>query len=241
VLKESAEARPGHFRQKHLNRAPTVRAGDGGVDRMARACACARRQERLISQPDQDRAAAELVRAVARGDEQAFAALYDQYGRILFGLLARILRSRPEAEDALQEVFLQVWQQAASFDEARGRAFTWLVTLARSRAIDRLRAADARDRAARRSSDESAWAAAETTTEAADDAALRSERGEIVRRALAELPEEQRRNLLLAYLDGMSQSEIAERTGQPLGTVKTRMRAGLKKLGELLRNRKGEV
>lgn len=192
----------------------------------------------MISPPEQDKAAAELVRAVARGDEQAFATLYDQYGHILFGFLVRILRSRPEAEDTLQEVLIQVWQQAASFDETRGRAFTWLVTLARSRALDRLRASDSRERAARRSVESSSPA---ESAEGADDAALRSERGLVVRRALAELPEEQRRNLLFAYLDGMSQTEIAERTGQPLGTVKTRMRAGLKKLSEMLHNRKGEL
>lgn len=193
----------------------------------------------MILNPDQDKAAAELVRAVARGDEQAFAALYDLYGHILFGFLVRILRSRPEAEDTLQEMFLQVWQQAASFDETRGRAFTWLATLARSRALDRLRAADSRERAALRSAEASEQTV--SAAESADEGALKSERGEVVRRALASLPEEQRRNLLLAYLDGMSQSEIAERTGQPLGTVKTRMRAGLKKLNELLRSGKDEL
>lgn len=193
----------------------------------------------LTTQPGQDTAAAELVRAVARGDEPAFAALYDQYSHILFGLLLRILRSRAEAEDVLQEVFLQVWRQAASFDEERGRAFTWLVTLARSRALDRLRAVDARDRAADRSAQQAPPAI--SAVESADEGAIRSEREKIVRSALATLPEEQRNNLLLAYLGGMSQTEIAEQTGQPLGTVKTRMRAGLKKLSELLRNRAGEM
>jgi RNA polymerase sigma-70 factor, ECF subfamily len=184
-------------------------------------------------------AAAELVRAVARGDDVAFAALYDQYSHILFGLLLRILRSRAEAEDVLQEVFLQVWRQAASFDEERGRAFTWLVTMARSRALDRLRAVDARERAAERSAKEAP--AAISVGESAEEAAQRTEREGVVRRALAALPEEQRNNLLLAYLSGMSQTEIAEQTGQPLGTVKTRMRSGLKKLSELLRNSVGEL
>ena len=180
---------------------------------------------------------ASLLDAVARGDERAFAEVYDRYASILFGLLLRILHSRAEAEDVLQEVFLQVWQQARAFDAARGRPFTWLVTLARSRAIDRLRAVESRDRAALRSAEEGAAAA--ETTETADDAAARSEQGEIVRRALAELPAEQRQALLLAYLGGMSQSEIAAAEGLPLGTVKTRTRAGLKKLSELLRNRLG--
>ena len=177
-----------------------------------------------MSLPNQqtDAEDAELLRAVARGDESAFARVYDRYGPILLGLLLRILRSRAEAEDVLQEVFLQVWQQARSFDESRGRAFTWLVTLARSRAIDRLRAVDSRERAALRSAEDGPPAA--QTRPLADDDAIRAERAEAVRGALGELPEEQRQVLVLAYLEGMSQSEIAAAKNQPLGTVKTRTR-----------------
>ena len=191
-----------------------------------------------LARPQSDAEEAALIRGVAGGDERAFASLYDRYGPILFGLLLRILHSRPEAEDVLQEVFLQVWQQAHSFDAARGRAITWLVTLARSRAIDRLRALDSRERAARRSAEDAPPQA--NGEEGADDAALRSECAGVVRDALAELPEEQRQVLLLAYLEGMSQSEIAAAKGQPLGTVKTRTRAGLRRLSELLRARLGE-
>ncbi len=182
--------------------------------------------------PEQDAAEAELVRAVARGDEQAFASLYDRYSHILLGLLLRILHSRSEAEDVLQEVFLQAWQKASDFDAERGRAFTWLVTLARSRAIDRLRSVESRDRTATR-------AAQETIEQVihSDEEAIKSEEGQIVRGALAEIPEEQRRTLLLAYFEGLSQSEIAARLGEPLGTVKTRTRNGLMKLRDLLRNR----
>jgi RNA polymerase sigma-70 factor, ECF subfamily len=179
-----------------------------------------------------------MLRAVARGDESAFAKIYDRYSPILLGLLLRIVRNRPEAEDVLQEVFLQVWQQARSFDPARGRAFTWLVTLARSRAIDRLRSVDSRERAAQRSAEESP-PAAEAQTWAEDDA-IRAERAEAVRGALAELPEEQRQVLVLAYLEGMTQSEIAAAKNQPLGTVKTRTRTGLKRLSEALRSRLGQ-
>jgi len=181
---------------------------------------------------------AELLRAVARGDEAAFARVYDRYSPILLGLLLRILRSRAEAEDVLQEVCLQVWQQARLFDPTRGRPFTWLVTLARSRAIDRLRAVDSRERAAQRSAEEAPPTAA--TQDWADEEAIRAERAEAVRDALDELPEEQRQVLLLAYLEGMSQSEIAAAKNQPLGTVKTRTRAGLKKLSEALRARLGQ-
>jgi len=194
-----------------------------------------------LSLPNQqtDEFDAELLRAVARGDESAFARVYDRYSPILLGLLLRILRSRAEAEDVLQDVFLQVWQQARSFDQTRGRAFTWLVTLARSRAIDRLRAVDSRERTAQRSAEDAPPAAAESLGWA-DEEAIRAERAEAVRAALAELPEEQRQVLVLAYLDGMSQSEIAAAKNQPLGTVKTRTRTGLKRLSEALRSRLGQ-
>lgn len=179
-----------------------------------------------------------MLRALARGDESAFARIYDRYSPILLGLLLRILRSRAEAEDVLQEVFLQVWQRAHSFDSERGRAFTWLVTLARSRAIDRLRSVGSRERAAQRSAEEAPPES--EPAEWADNAAIRAERAEAVREALAQLPEEQRQVLLLAYLEGMSQSEIAAAKNQPLGTVKTRTRSALRKLGDSLRTRLGQ-
>jgi RNA polymerase sigma-70 factor (ECF subfamily) len=173
----------------------------------------------------------ELLQAIKDGDEQALASLYDRYRLILFGLILRILHSRSEAEDVLQEVFLQVWQRASSFEESRGRPFTWLVTLARSRAIDRLRSLGSRDRTANEAGREAEVTGA--TRDAVDDA-IRSEQGETVRRALAALPDEQRSTLVLAYFEGLTQTEIAERQGAPLGTVKTRMRSGMIKLRELL-------
>ena len=174
----------------------------------------------------------ELLKAVARADEQALAHLYDRYRAVLFGLLVRILNSREEAEDVLQEVFLQVWKRAADFDERRGRPFTWLVTLTRSRAIDRLRALASRDRVALAGARDEA----ELISDAASDA-FRSEQRGLVTSALAQLPDEQKRALTLAYFDGLTQSEIAEHLGAPLGTVKTRMRAGMIKLRELLANK----
>jgi len=172
-----------------------------------------------------------LVRKYAFGvpDESALAAVYDRYRLILFGLVLRILHDREESEDVLQEVFLQVWRRAGTFDEARGRAFAWLATIARSRALDRLRAAGSRARLA----DEAALEQADEVSDAALDA-LNSETRAIVKNALAELTDEQRKVLLLAYFEGLTQTEIAERLGDPLGTVKTRMRSGLIKLRELL-------
>lgn len=179
--------------------------------------------------PQEQGSDVELLHAVARGDEGALARLYDQYRVILFGLLVRILNSREEAEDVLQEVFLQVWKRAKDFDQLRGRPFTWLVTLARSRAIDRIRQLGARQRLA----DSAAQNASGEASDAVTDT-LHSEQREIVARALAALPEEQRHTLNLAYFEGLTQSEIAQKLGTPLGTVKTRMRSGMIKLREVL-------
>jgi RNA polymerase sigma-70 factor (ECF subfamily) len=172
----------------------------------------------------------ELLQAVAAQDEAALGHLYDRYRVILFGVLVRILNNREEAEDVLQEVFLQVWRRAADFDPNRGRPFTWLVTLARSRGIDRLRSLASRERVAAMSGTDEA---AGDVSDAATDA-IRSEQRGVVNDALSQLPEEQKRLLMLAYFDGLTQSEIAERLGAPLGTVKTRMRSGMMKLRELL-------
>jgi RNA polymerase sigma-70 factor (ECF subfamily) len=171
----------------------------------------------------------ELLKAVAAKDEAALGQLYDRYRLILFGVLMRILNNREEAEDVLQEVFLQVWRRAADFDENRGRPFTWLVTLARSRGIDRLRSLASRERVAMAGANE----ASEEVSDAATDA-IRSEQRGVVNDALSQLPEEQKRPLMLAYFDGLTQSEIAGQLGAPLGTVKTRMRSGMMKLRELL-------
>lgn len=170
----------------------------------------------------------ELLHAIAARDDEALASLYDRYRLILFGLLLRILNSREDAEDVLQEVFLQIWRRAKDFDEGRGQAFTWMITLARSRAIDRLRVLAARHRLAASASHET-----EEVSDAAADA-VGSEQREIVAGALAQIPDEQRRTLMLAYFEGLTQSEIAARLDAPLGTVKTRMRSGMIRLRELL-------
>jgi RNA polymerase sigma-70 factor (ECF subfamily) len=172
---------------------------------------------------------AELLRQIAGGDEAALASLYDRYKTILFSLIFRILHSQSEAEDILQDVFIQVWNKASDFDETRGRPFTWLVTLSRSRSIDRLRQLNSRERTAT----EATRDAPEEWTDAEADA-IKSEQSTVVRSALAELPEDQRRTLLLAYFEGLTQTEIAARLNAPLGTVKTRMRSGMIKLRELL-------
>ena len=176
------------------------------------------------------RAAAALLPAVAGGDLAAFEALYDRHSGLLFGLLLRILGNPEDAQEVLQETFVKVWSSAKMFDAVRGSEVSWLVSIARSRAIDRLRSrrirSDRENDAGREAEHHGSYVAAAS---GADDA-IRSEAQVAVRGALAELPESQRVALELAYFEGMSQSEIAEQLGEPLGTIKTRMQLGMKKL-----------
>ena len=170
-----------------------------------------------------------LVALVARGDEPALAELYDRVGRVAFGLAFRVLRDERHAEDAVQEAFLTVWRTAGSFRAERAKASTWILTLVHRRAVDLVRREERRR--AEPLADEPVVAGdAETTEEAAW---LRFER-ERVQSALRQLPDVQREAIELAYYGGFSQSELAERLGVPLGTIKSRMFAGLARLRELL-------
>lgn len=176
-----------------------------------------------------------LLPAVARGDIASFEALFDRYSGTLYALLLRILGNPEDAQEVLQETFVKVWTNAKMFDAVRGSEAAWLISIARSRGIDKLRSrrirVDRENDAGREISIHSSFV--EKTT-GADDA-IRSEERTAVRGALAELPEAQRVALELAYFEGLSQSEIAERLGEPLGTVKTRMQLGMKKLRDRLR------
>ena len=170
-----------------------------------------------------------LVALVARGDEDALAELYDRVSRIAYGLALRVLRDERHAEDAVQEAFLQVWRSAASFRADRAKASTWILTLVHRRAVDLVRREERRQTDPIQ--DDSAVGVAPEGTEEA--AWLRFER-ERVQAALRQLPDVQREALELAYYGGFSQSELAERLGVPLGTIKSRMFAGLARLRELL-------
>ena len=171
-----------------------------------------------------------LVALVARGDEDALAELYDRIGRIAYGLALRVLRDDRLAEDAVQDGFLALWRTAAAFRPERAKASTWVLTLVHRRAVDLVR------REERRRAEplaEEAAAVAEAAERTEEAAWLRFER-ERVQAALRQLPDTQREALELAYYGGFSQSELAERLGVPLGTIKSRMFAGLARLRELL-------
>ena len=172
-----------------------------------------------------------LLRAVAARDKDALRQLYARHSAVLFALALRVLSDRAEAEDVLQEAFVQVWKTAGSFDDGRGKPIGWLIMLTRSRAIDRLRSRKTRARVAESLAGEPSQAADSTTP--ADDAAA-SERQQTVRDALKSLPQEQRVPIELAYFGGLTQFEIAQQLSQPLGTVKTRMRNGMMRLREQL-------
>ena len=173
-----------------------------------------------------------LARIEAR-DADALARLYDRHAARLLGLAERILGGGGEAEEVVQEVFLYVWRAAASFDPARGSALAWLLVATRSRAIDRLRARrPASSRGELRRLNDVPESAVPGDVEL-DSAAREWE--SLCLAAIGELPPEQRRVLELAYFEGLTHTEIAEKTATPLGTVKTRVRLGLMKLRERIR------
>ena len=177
--------------------------------------------------PDDKMADHAALARIARGDQEALAELYDRYARLVFSLALRILQNRADAEDVVQEVFAQIWAQAGRYDARRGAVAAWMLTMTRSRAIDRLRSKTARP---------------ETTAPAGQfedlaDAAppqdlqlLSIEQTNRLRAALNGLPDSQRVALELAYYEGLTHAEIAERLKEPLGTVKTRIRQAVLRL-----------
>jgi len=176
----------------------------------------------------------ELIRAMAGGDRDAFARFYDRYASLVYPLIVRIVRDRSDAADVLQDVFWEAWQNAATYDVARGSPEAWIVMRARARAIDRVRSVRRRSETFAMPLEEGAVAMGADPVE---DPAERAEARSAVLGALAELSAPQREVLELAYYGGLTQSEIAERIKQPLGTVKTRIRTGLERLRVLVKRR----
>jgi len=172
-----------------------------------------------------------LIQKIADGDQTALATFYDSTNRLVYGLIMRVLGDASAAEEVLLDVYTQVWRQATSYDAQRGTPLAWLTTIARSRAIDRLRAGW---------QDQQRKEPLETLGEAPTSAAnpeemtVASERQRLIRSALETLSPEQREVIELAYYSGLSHSEIASKLNQPLGTVKTRTRLGMMKLREAL-------
>jgi RNA polymerase sigma factor (sigma-70 family) len=168
-----------------------------------------------------------LIAVLARGDDGALAELYDRFGAVAYGLALRIVRDTALAEDVVQEAFLTIWRSAARFVAERGKARTWILTLVHRRAVDLVRREQFRRAEPLQDESERGGRTAE------DEAWLRLERAR-VQEALKRLSDQQREAIELAYYGGYSQSELAERLGQPIGTIKSRMFSGLARLRELL-------
>ncbi|MGA7236517.1 MAG: sigma-70 family RNA polymerase sigma factor [Bryobacteraceae bacterium] len=171
---------------------------------------------------------AEIVVRLQRRDPQALAELYDRYGRLVYSLIVRVVRDGALAEDLVQETFLRVWNRAQGFDAQRGALGPWLLAVARNRAIDYLRSASGRERNALEL-EEVDHPSLYTNMERD---ILASDKARVIRAALDKLAPNQREVIELAYFEGLTQTEMAERMGQPLGTVKTWVRTALKNLRE---------
>ena len=183
---------------------------------------------------------AQLLRRMAEGDEQALGAFYDRWQPLVHGVVLRILRQRDDVADVVEEAFWQAWRQAGRYETGRGSVQTWLLTIARSRALDKVRALKRlrEEPIEGENGDLVVQLAADGDPSMSAEAA---ERRTFVIAALAELPAEQREALELGYFAGLSQTEIAERTGQPLGTIKTRMRLAMQKLRGRLQDLREEA
>jgi RNA polymerase sigma factor (sigma-70 family) len=169
-----------------------------------------------------------LVALVARGEEDGLAELYDRLGGVAYGLALRVLRDRALAEDAVQDAFLSVWRSAARFVPERARARTWILTLVHRRAVDLVRREDLRRT-------ETLDGIEQASDEVVEDTAWLTYERQRVQEAVRALPDQQRELIELAYYGGFTQSQLADRLGVPIGTVKSRMFTGLARLGELLR------
>jgi RNA polymerase sigma-70 factor, ECF subfamily len=173
----------------------------------------------------------ELLRRIAAGDRLSFAEFYDRHATLMFSIACKILHDAGEAEDVLQETFLQIWQKAGSFDPQLGKAVSWVAILVRNKAIDRIRALQRRSRLAEAAGVEQAVQEAGDT---ANEAIHGREKATLIQSAIGALPAEQRQAIEMAFFSGLTQNEISEKLREPLGTIKARIRRGLLKLRDQL-------
>jgi len=174
-----------------------------------------------------------LIAQIAKGERSAFAALYDRYSTPLYSLALKMLANEAEAQDLLQEVFLSVWNKAATFRAERGSAFSWVVAQLRNRAIDKIRSRRRHGELIEANAPD--LEPADSGTLSSADQCEISERARVVRSALKEISDDQRQVLRLAYFEGLTQAEIAEQLEEPLGTIKARAQRGMARLRSILR------
>jgi RNA polymerase sigma-70 factor, ECF subfamily len=185
----------------------------------------------VLTATDSSAADVEAVERMARGDHDAVGDLYDRHGRSVYSLALRVLRDQSDAEEVVQEVFSQAWRQAQRYDRRRGSVIAWLLTVARSRAIDRLRGRKARPEPA---GDETLLGDLPATDQPPDEQAVWAGQAARIRGALEGISALQRVAIELAFFEGLTHAEISERLELPLGTVKTRIRQGLLTLRDRL-------
>jgi RNA polymerase sigma-70 factor (ECF subfamily) len=186
----------------------------------------------VIDWAEDERSWCVLVSRIAEGNEDALTDFYDSTNRMVYGLALRILGDSASAEEVTLEVYLQVWRTAETFDPSRGKASSWLVSMTRSRAIDALRSRHARGANLEQSLDETSGS--KDLRNGPEQLSIQTSQANFIQKFLAELPDDQRQAIELAYFAGLTHTEIATRSGLPLGTVKTRIRLGMVRLRELL-------
>jgi len=177
-----------------------------------------------------------LMGKIMTRDSIALSALYDRYARLIYSLIRSVIKNHEEAEDLLQEVFVQLWERASTYDATKGSVYTWIVTLARNRAIDQVRSKSfqQQNKISREVGPDMLYSPMESSP---FDLVVAEERSREMRDALSQIPPEQSQVIHIAYFGGCSQSERAAQLNIPLGTVKTRMRQGMKKLHQLMTDR----
>lgn len=177
----------------------------------------------------------ELLRRISEGDRAAFAEFYDLYSSLLFSVAVKILHDQKEAEDVIQDVFIQIWDKAKAFDSRLGKPSSWAMTFVRNKAIDRIRASQRRTRLVENATAE--MAPDQLALPTANESVCGREKAEFIRTAVTGLPTEQRQAIEMAFFSGLTQNEISERLREPLGTIKARIRRGMLKLREKLEGR----
>ena len=187
---------------------------------------------RSAQEPDSE-LEARLISRIAEGDDAAFGLLYERFAASLYGMAFRMMNDAKEAEDVLQEGFTYIWRKVASYDSSRSTPFAWAVMIVRNKAIDRLRVRQRQERLHDKVNTEGAFFQKKDEN-SVDQPTLR-ERGALVRSALQQIPNEQRQALELSFFAGLTHEEIAERLATPLGTIKARIRRGLLRLRDCLK------
>ncbi len=183
----------------------------------------------------------DLMQGIQAGDADALSQLYDRYNGILKALILRVIHNEAEADDLLQEIFMEIWNQAKNFSAQKGKPLGWMVTLARRRAIDGLRKNQAYARAEERLKNETEQQPDAWGNNATEEEILLSDTRALIRKVISSLPPPQQQAIDLAFFKGMSQREIAAKTNTPLGTVKTRLELGLKKIYDGLKEFRDEL